>query len=214
MSQNTFHRAPPPPPFDPGASSWQPIERPQRRWPALTAAIALGAIVASLAAVVATVQVRDTTATTPSTPAAVTVTAPAPTLAQPTPWPTAEADRHICYEGSRASQVFIDQAKAQMALLPAGLKTDDPIIVNDPHWQGVVDTAGEFYRQAGDALADEIPPGATPILAEAANTRVNALRFLGDTTSEPELVYISGRAVAISNATSRHLAALCGRLAP
>lgn len=213
MSQNTFDIAPPPP-FNPGPPPWPPIERPRRRWGAVVAAAALGAITASVAAVIITVQTRDTTITAPPTPASVTETVPAPAPAEPTPWPTAQADRHICTEGDQASGSYVSQAKAQMALLPAGVRTDDPIILYDPHWQAVVSAAGRFYRQAGDALAAEIPPGATPILAEAANTAVLAMYFLGDTTASADLVYASGDALAIANATSRELAALCSRLAP
>lgn len=212
MSQHTFDVAPPSP-FNPGPPPWQPIERPRRRWAAVLAAAAAGAVTASVAAAVVTVQTRDTT-TQPPTPAAVTETVPAPTPAAPTPWPTTQADRHICTVGNSSSGAFLRRAQAQMALLPDGLQTDDPTIVDDPHWQSVLADAGSLYRQAGDALADEIPPGATPMLSEAATTMVAALHFLGDTTADSDLVYASGSAGTLVNKVSDELGALCDRLAP
>ena len=74
-------------------------------------------------------------------------------------------------------------------------------------------TAGcRLYSQAGSALESNIAPGTTPVLAEAAQTSVKALRLLGDAirTSDP----ITGNAVTIANETTQQTGALCVRLAP
>jgi hypothetical protein len=220
MSQNytvdTAFPPPPPPPVMPGYSPLPPGPpadgRRHRRWPVLAAAGVAG-VVAAVAAAVITVQARDTTTpAAPETRVPVTVTVPAPVPPSPAPLPTAQADRQTCEQGWIPAGHFIDSAKAALATLPKGINIGDPVVRTNPDWIATAQRAGDFYRQAGDALKSAIAPGTTPILAEAASTAVKALRVLGDANSTNDLVI--GNAIEISNATAKEVGVLCTRLAP
>ena len=183
----------------------------RRRWPVLVGAGVVGAVVAAVAAAVITVQVRDTTtAAAPETHPPVTATVPAPAPPLPAPLPTAQADRQTCEQGWIPAGNLIDSAEAAMHIVPKGSKIDDPAVRSNPEWSAALQKAGDLYRQASDALKSRIAPGTTPILAEAANTAVQALRLLGDTISKNDP--ISGNAGDIGNATAKEIGVLCTRL--
>lgn len=217
MSNNTFPLgtvppAPPPPfgymPQPPGP----PSGNGRRRWPILFAAGIIGAVIASAAAAGITLQARDTTAATPELPAPVTVTVAAPTPAAPAPLPTSQADRQTCRQGWINAGNLIKSAQAAVTVLPPDVKVGDPATASNPEWAEAVKLAANYYRQASSALESNIAPGTTPVLAEAAQTSVKALRLLGDAirTSDP----ITGNAVTIANETTQQTGALCVRLAP
>jgi hypothetical protein len=92
------------------------------------------------------------------------------------------------------------------------MKVLDPAVQANPDWAAAVRKAGDFYKQASESLRTQIAPGTTPILAQAANTAVNAFRLLGDAyiNSDP----IAGNAYDIALESSDQMAALCTRFAP
>jgi hypothetical protein len=207
---------PPPPPVMPGYCPLPPgppaDDRP-RRWPGLISAGVVGAVVAAVAAAVITVQARDTTtAAAPTAPARVTVTVPAPTPVSPAPLPTAQADRQTCEQGWIPAGHFADSGKAALATLPKGTRVGDPAVRTNPDWAAAVQKAADSYRQASDALASQIAPGTTPMLAQAAQTAARALHVLGDADSASDL--IAGNAGEIGNAAAKEVGVLCMRLAP
>ncbi len=220
MNKNPFGvdtAFPPPPPAYPPPPGYPPQPpgpgaRARRRWPALVLAGIAGAVVASVASVLITVQVRDNTVQQrqPSSPATVTVTAPTPPAQ--TPLPTAEANRKTCQQGWVAAGDHIRSAQAAVAGLPPDVKIGDPAVASNPQWSAAVQQAADFYRQASDALAPNIAPGTTPVLAEAAHTSVKALRLLADAIKTSDA--ITGNAVAIANETTQQTGALCVRLVP
>jgi hypothetical protein len=165
-----------------------------------------------VSAAVITAQARDTATEGPAAPTPVTVTVPAPAPPSPVPLPTSQADRQTCQGGWVAAGNLIDSATGAMAVLPKGMKIDDPAVWANPEWAAAVRRAGDFYRQASDALKTQIAPGATPVLTEAAHTAVKALHTLGDATADPGA--INGNAFDIANKASAQMAVLCTRLAP
>jgi hypothetical protein len=220
MSHNTFGlRTVPPPPQQPPIPGYspQPPGPPanigRRRWPTLLVAGAIGAVATSAAAALITVQARDTSSpVVTEAPAPVTVTVAAPTPASPPPLPTAQADRQTCQEGFLATQAPTKAATDALAVLPAGMKVLDPAVQQNPEWTSAVRSAGAYYTQASEALRTKIAPGATPVLAEAANTTVKAFRVLGDSYTKFEP--IAGNAHDIAVEASDQMVALCTRLAP
>lgn len=221
MTRNGFGvDAPPPsPPSQPPMPGYAPCPPPNQpafghslRWPALLGAAAVGALVAAAAAAVITVQVRDAPGPAQESAAPLTVTVDPPTPDSPTPLPTAQADRKTCEQGWIPAGEFIDGAKAELARTPAGMSVTDPAIRANPEWTAAVDRAGDLYRQAGDALASNITPGATPVLTEAAHTAAESARLLGDAISTRDP--INGNAGEIANEAAAQMGALCQRLAP
>ncbi|TQK27180.1 hypothetical protein FBY28_0129 [Arthrobacter sp. SLBN-53] len=91
------------------------------------------------------------------------------------------------------------------------MRIDDPAVQTNPEWSAAVIKAGDFYHEATEALHQQIAPGTTPILREAATTVVKALRILAEGTSEAR---ISGNAFEIGNEAAAQLGVLCTRLAP
>jgi len=88
----------------------------------------------------------------------------------------------------------------------------DPAIRSNPDWSNAVQRATDSYRQAGDVLAANITPGTTPVLAEAAQTAVQALHLLADAMAVTDPVI--GNAGEIVNAAGAQVGLLCKRLAP
>lgn len=218
MSHNTFRvdtALPPTPPQLPGYPPLPPVPPSgggrRRRWPALVAAAAVGAVVAAGAAALITTQARDGAATS-AAPAPSTVKVPAPTPAAPAPLPTAQADRQTCQVGFIGTQAPTKSAAQALAILPPGMKVLDPAVQSNPDWAAAVRRAGDYYRQASDALRAHIAPGTTPVLAQAANTAVNAFRLVGDAyvNGDP----IAGNAFELALESSDQMVALCQRLAP
>lgn len=213
MNPNRVGTAPPPippqmpayPPMPPGPPTGG------RRWPALVAAAAVGAVTAAAMAAIVTTQIRDN-ASAPNSPAPVSVTVPAPSPVSPAPLPTAQADRQTCQQGWLPAGTAIDSATGALSVLPAGMKVTDPAVQANPAWAEAVRKAGEHYREASHALDGQIAPGTTPALAEAAKTAVSALRTLGDSMSPPS--DINGNAFDIANEASAQVGILCQRLAP
>lgn len=209
---------PPPPAFPPPPHPGYPPQLPgpsaraRRRWPVLVASGIAGAIVASAVSTIVTVQARDGASSQPRVSSPTTVTVAAPTPPAQVPLPTAEANRQTCRQGWIAAGNHIKSAQAAVSGLPPEIKVGDPAVASNPQWAAAVQQAADFYRQAGDALAPNIAPGTTPVLAEAARTSVKALRLLADAirTSDP----ITGNAVAIANETTQQTGDLCVRLVP
>lgn len=219
MSHETITPPEVPPSPMPPAPGYSPRPRPpagerrqRRRWPALVAAAAAGGILASVAAAVVTAQVR-------SEPPVTEQPAPAPAIAQapqappaPAPLPTPQADRQICQIGWLATQQPTRAATQALAVLPSGMKVLDPAVRANPDWSAAVQRAGEQYRLASETLEAQIVAGATPILTEAANTAVKALRALGD--SYTSFAPVSGNTQSIAVESADQMAVLCTRLAP
>lgn len=208
---------PPPYPPPPPGSQFRPQSPPPairrtRRWPAVVAAAAVGALTAAVTAAVITVRVQDPVESAQRAQPAVTETVDAPAPAPPAKLPTAQADRRTCEQGWIPAGSLIDDAQAELAKTPPGVAVDDPAVVANPEWAAAVTRAGELYRQAGTTLAGNIAPGTTPVLSEAAATAVRALRLLGDTISARDP--INGNAGEISNAAAAQVGTLCQRLAP
>lgn len=213
----TYHRVdiarPPTPPEMPGYPPLPPdppADR-NRRWPFLVAAAAISAVVASAAAVAITIQAQDTTAT-PGSPTRETITVAAPTPAAPAPLPTTEADHQTCQVGFVGTQAPTKAAAQALALLPPGVKVLDPAVQANPDWAAAVRRAGDFYKQASDALRTQIAPGTTPVLAQAANAAVSAFQVLGNAYRDFDP--IAGNAHDIALAASDQMVTLCQRLAP
>lgn len=218
MNQNMFGVGTVPPPMPPQMPGYPPPLPPgppargRRRWPMLIVAGAVGAVIASGAAALITTQARGNTAAPAQTPAPVTVTVRAPASAAPIPLPTAQADRQTCQVGFVATQAPTKSAAQALSILPPGVKVLDPAVQTNPDWAAAVHRAGEYYKQASEALRTQIAPGSTPVLEHAANTAVSAFRLIGDayTNFDP----IAGNAYEMALESSDQMVALCTRLAP
>lgn len=216
MTHNTFGVdtafPPPPPPQMPGYPPLPPGPPAggSRRWPVLVGAAIIGAVVSAVAAFAITTQAQDTTVQ--GLPAPTTVTVAAPTPAPPVPLPVTEADRQTCQVGFVGTQAPTKAAAQALSLLPPGVKVLDPAVQSNPDWAAAVRRAGDFYKQASEALRTQIAPGSTPVLSQAANAAVSAFRVLGDAyiNFDP----IAGNAHDIALASSDQMVTLCQRLAP
>lgn len=219
MSHETITPPEVPPSPMPPAPGYSPRPRPsvaerkRRRWPAYVAAAAAGAVLASVAAAVVTTQVRATQPMAEQAPAPVVTQAPpAPASPAPAPLPAAQADSQLCKSGWIEAGNLIDKASAAIGELPVGMKISDPAVRENPEWSASVRRGGDYYRQASEALSAQIVPGATPVLAEAANTTVSALKVLSTaTTSANDL---NGNAFRIADTAANQMGTLCTRLAP
>lgn len=209
---------PPPPPPVPG---WPPNHPPGpppagrphgRRWPTLVAVGAIAATIASVAAAAITFSARDTgPSETRATSSPVTVTVAAPKPAAPAPLPTAEADRQTCQGGWIQAGNLIRSAQDALSVLPPDVKVGDRAATSNTQWAGAIQRAADLYTQASAVLEENLAPGATPVLLNAAQTSVRTLRVLGEAirTSDP----ITGNAVTMANESTQLTGALCVRLA-
>lgn len=207
MSQQIYG-TPPPPGYSPVPS---PGNRGRRRWPAIVAAAAVGALTSSVLAAVVTAQTRDSeTATSAGAPSTVTIAAPTPQ--SPAPLPTAQADRQTCQIGFKSTEAPTQSAADSLRQLPPGMKVLDAAVQTNPEWAAAVRRAGEYYKQAGAAQLAQIAPGTTPVLAESAHTLADALQLIGHAyvNFDP----IAGNAYDIVIAASDQMTDLCTRLAP
>jgi hypothetical protein len=205
---------PPPPGYPPLPPPGQPIPRNRRprRWPLTVAAGVVGAVVASVAALGFTLHSRSADSTPTQAGAPVTITVPSPTAASPSPLPEAQADRQTCQQGWIPAGNLTGDAQGALHTLPPGVKVGDPQIQSNPAWKSAIDQAATSYHRAADSLEGAIAPGTTPVLAEAAQAAVNALRLLAD--SYAVNAPILGNSVDIANDAGGHVGLLCQRLAP
>lgn len=221
MNENRFRvdtaHSPPPPPSVPGWPPQQPGppgdgSPRQRRWPLITAAAVLGAVIASAGAAVITLQARDSHTPLSATASPVTVTVEAPPPVSPAPLPSAQADRQTCREGWIPAGNLAREAVRALQILPPDVKVGDPAIQGNPGWKAAVESAAKSYGEAGDVLDASIAAGTTPVLAAAAHTAVDALHLLGDAMSKGDPA--NGNAGELVEAAGGHVGLLCERLAP
>lgn len=198
----------PPPPVYP---SWPPAPYPppapparKRRWPAITAAAGISAVVAALVTTLITVKATAPEPAVATAPEEVTVTAaPAP---PPAPLPAAEADKQTCRAWSTTSTLFTQGASAQ-GIIPQGMTITDPAVQSNPAWKGGVLKASDFYAQAANTLETQLAPGTTPMLSQIASTSVSALRTLSEAykTFDPA----AGNSMAVFQETQQAMDWLC-----
>jgi hypothetical protein len=168
--------APPPAPTYP----YPPApHKPRRRWPALAAAAAVGAIVAGSVTTLITFAVTSpaTSNVSSSTPSTVTKTAAPP--AAPAPLPAAEADAQTCRVWQN-TDTLVTAAAASMTAIPAGMNITDPVVQNNPSLKAAVARAGDLFGQAAKTFEAGIASGTNPSLAGAADTTVSSLRTVSE----------------------------------
>lgn len=202
---------PPPayPGYSPRPSAPEQPSGPRRRWPLLAAVAATGIAIGAVAATIVTTQTGDTTTATVTTTVTETAAPPSPTA--PPPQPEATANRQTCNAWLSAGE-RIDIADAELAILPSGVKVLDPAVRANPQWSAAVKNAAGEYQKASDILAKGITPGATPILDQAAQAAVAALRVLS--TSYGAFDPAAGNTYFTWKESADTVDVLCERFAP
>jgi hypothetical protein len=147
-----------------------------RRWPALVAAAAVGAVVAGAVSALITAQAVGGPAAG-NAAQTVTVTADAPSPQARTGMPTADADRQTC-DAWHSVDPMLAAAAAAQAVIPKGMTIADPAVRDTPVWAAGVARAGELYGQAADAMGAHVAAGGGPVLQRLADVTVSALRTL------------------------------------
>ena len=200
----------------PGAApppGWGPAPpRAGRRWPEITAAAIISAVIAATsAAIVATRVARLHGSQSASVVAPVTVTAPPPASPPPIRLPQAEADRRTCNAWLAAGK-HVDAAGNELAVIPQGLTITDRSVRDNPEWSAAVHRAAAEWGRAGDTLSAGIAPGTTAILEKSAVAAAAALQALG--IADETLDVAGGNTFHVWKESADTVNVLCDRLAP
>jgi hypothetical protein len=181
-------------------------QKPRRRWPALAAAAAVGAVVAGSVTTLITFAVTSpaTSGVASSTPSTVTKTAAAPPA--PAPLPVAEADAQTCRAWQTTDTLFTAAAAAQ-GVIPQGIAITDPSVQANPAWKAGVQRASDLYSQAATTFESQIASGTRPLLTQVAESAVGSLRTLAEAYKSFDP--ISGNAVPLYQANQKALDWLC-----
>jgi hypothetical protein len=195
-----------PPRIDPAwPPQYPPMPTKQRRWPAVAAAAAGGAIVAGVITTVISLSVTAPAATsTTNSNATVTVTAEPP--APPAPLPVADADSQTCHAWGTTDTLYTAAATAQ-GVIPQGMTITDPAVQENPTWKAGVLRASDLYGQAANTLESQIAPGTSPVLTQVAATTVGSLRTLSEAYKAFDLT--NSRAVSLYQANQKAMDWLC-----
>lgn len=194
-----------PPPTYP---AWPPAPYPpatptrRRRWPAIAAATAAGALIAATITALTTSGTPAPTAATAPAPATVTVTPSPPP--PPKVLPAGQADPQTCRTWEAASMLVTAAALAQ-GVIPQGTTITDPAVQNNPGWKAGALKAGKLYNQAADTI--KITPGTSPRLANTAQTATSALQTvsIAYTTFDPDVL----KAMTTFQATQETMNVIC-----
>lgn len=180
--------------------------KPRRRWPALAAAAAVGAIVAGSVTTLITFAVTSPAPSNVASSPPSTVTKTAAPPAAPAPLPAADADAQTCRAWQNTDTLFTAAAAAQ-GVIPQGMAITDPAVQTNPAWKAGVQRASDLYTQAANTFDSQIASGTRPVLAQVAKSTVGSLRTLAEAykTFDP----ISGNAVPLYQANQKALDWLC-----
>lgn len=196
--------APQPAPTWPAPQPVGPPPRPRRRWPAIAATTAGGALIGGLVAALVTIAATPNTTPLSAPPQPVTVTAAPPP--PPPALPVEEADAQTCHAWGTADRL-VTAAISAMQVIPEDVTIDSPAVQDTPAWRSSVMRASTLFNQAASTFETQIAPGTSPMLAQTADTAVSALRTLSEAykTFDP----ISGNSVPTFRATQKALDWLC-----
>lgn len=188
----------PPPPYPPAT----PPDRHRRRWPAIAAATAAGALIAATITTLATSTTSPAPTVSAPTPATITVTPGPPP--PPKTQPASQADPQTCRTWEAASMLVTAAALAQ-GVIPQGTTITDPAVQNNPGWKAGALKAGKLYNQAADTI--KITPGTSQTLANTAQTATSALQTvsIAYTTFDPDVL----KAMNTFQATQEMMNVIC-----
>ena len=164
---------PPQPPYPPAP---QP---PRRRWPAIAAAIGVGAVTGAVITTLITLAATGPAPVNTTAPTAGTITVTAEPPPPPTPMPAAQADAQTCHAWGTAD-TLVNAGKAAMGVIPEDMAFNNEAVQNDPTLVASVTRASDLFDQAANTFEVQIAPGTSPMLAQIADTTVSSLHTLSE----------------------------------